>query len=255
MPWDPQAYEAFADHRMRPAIDLLGRVALEAPRRIVDLGCGSGGVTRLLALRWPEAHILALDGSAEMLRAARVRHASIEWQQADLAAWRPSERFDLVFSNAALHWLSDHAALMPRLAEAVCANGVLAVQMPSNFSAPSHALMHELALEAPYRAHLQRVLRPAPVLDAPAYHALLMSRFARVDIWSTEYLQVLRGENPVADWTRATWLRGLLEALPEALRVPFETEYRLRVLDAYPKSGDGSTLFPFKRLFLVAIAG
>ena len=254
MAWNPQAYEAFADHRKRPAIDLLGRVVLEAPRRIVDLGCGSGGVTRLLALRWPDAHILALDSSAEMLRVARARHATIEWQQADLVAWRPSERFDLVFSNAALHWLTDHAALVPRLAEAVAVNGVLAVQMPSNFSAPSHALMHALALEPPYRAHLHRALRPAPVLDAQAYHALLAPRFARIDIWSTEYLQVLRGENPVADWTRATWLRGLLEALPEALRVPFETEYRLRVLDAYPKSGDGSTLFPFKRLFLVATA-
>lgn len=254
MPWNPQAYEAFADHRMRPAIDLLNRVPLEAPPRIVDLGCGSGGVTLLLAARWPQAAIVALDSSAEMLARARARSATIEWQQTDLAAWRAPRPFDLVFSNAALHWLSDHAAVFERLARAVAPGGVLAVQMPSNFSAPSHVLMHELALELPYRAHLETVLRPAPVLEAREYHALLAPRFARVDIWSTEYLQVLSGENPVADWTRSTWLGGLLEALPEALRAPFEAEYRRRVRGAYAKAEDGRTLFPFRRLFMVASA-
>jgi len=254
MPWNPQAYEAFADHRMRPAIDLLGRVSLEAPRRIVDLGCGSGGVTLLLAQRWPSARILALDSSDEMLTRARARSAAIDWLRADLDAWRPSARFDLVFSNAALHWLDDHARLFPRLAKALAPGGVLAVQMPSNFSAPSHAVMHELALEPPYRAHLEQTLRPMPVLDARDYYALLAPCCARIDVWSTQYLHVLRGENPVADWTRATWLGGLLEALPEPLRGPFEAEYRRRVLDAYPKNVKGDTLFPFRRLFMVATA-
>ena len=252
MPWNPQAYEAFADHRMRPAIDLLNRVSLDAPRRVVDLGCGSGGVTLLLAARWPQAAIVALDSSAEMLARARARSAAIEWRQVDLAAWRTAEPFDLVFSNAALHWLTDHATLIPRLADAVAPGGVLAVQMPNNFSAPSHLLMHALALETPYRAHLDSVLRQTPVLDAQSYHALLAPHFGRIDLWSTEYLQVLQGENPVADWTRSTWLGGLLEALPEGLRGPFEAEYRHRVLQAYPKGDDGSTLFPFRRLFVVA---
>ncbi len=252
MPWNPQAYEAFADHRTRPAIDLLDRVPLDAPTRIVDLGCGSGGVTLLLAARWPQAAIVALDSSAEMLASARARSATIDWQQADLATWRTPQPFDLVFSNAALHWLSDHAVLFTRLADAVAPGGVLAVQMPSNFCAPSHLLMHALALETPYRAHLETVLRPAPVLEASDYHALLAPRFARIDIWSSEYLQVLSGENPVADWTRSTWLGGLLEALPEPLRAPFEAEYRRRVRGAYPKDGEGRTLFPFRRLFLVA---
>lgn len=256
MPWNPQTYEAFADHRLRPAIDLLGRVVLDAPSRIVDLGCGSGAVTLLLAQRWPQAAIFALDGSTEMLAAARGKAGAtgIEWHLVDLARWRPPESFDLVFSNAALHWLSDHSVLFPQLAEAVAPGGVLAVQMPSNFAAPSHRLMHELALEAPFREFLEGVIRPAPVLEAQAYHALLAPRFERIDIWSTEYLQVLHGANPVADWTRATWLGALLEALPEAMRADFENKYRLRILDAYRKSLDGSTLFPFKRLFIVATA-
>jgi trans-aconitate 2-methyltransferase len=252
VPWNPQAYEAFADHRMRPAIDLLNRVSLDAPRRVVDLGCGSGAVTLLLAARWPQAAILALDSSAEMLARARARSSSIEWRQVDLAAWRAAEPVDLVFSNAALHWLVDHVTLLPRLADAVAPGGVLAVQMPSNFAAPSHVLMHALALEAPYRPHLESVLRQTPVLEAQAYHALLAPRFGRIDLWSTEYLQVLTGDNPVADWTRSTWLGALLEALPGRLRGPFEAEYRRRVLQAYPKGDDGSTLFPFRRLFMVA---
>lgn len=255
MPWNPQAYEAFADHRMRPAIDLLSRVALESPRRIVDLGCGSGNVTLLLAQRWPTARILGLDGSSEMLALARSRSKMIDWQETELGTWQANEPFDLVYSNAALHWLPDHATLFPKLAKAVGEQGVLAVQMPSNFAAPSHALIHELALEAPYRTHLEHRLRHDPVLEPGAYYGLLAKRFARVDIWTTEYLQVLQGENPVADWTRSTWLGGLLGALPEPLREPFEAEYRRRVLGAYPKREDGSTLFAFRRLFMVATAG
>jgi trans-aconitate 2-methyltransferase len=254
MTWNPQAYEAFADHRMRPAIDLLGRVALKSPRRIVDLGCGSGNVTLLLAQRWPRARVLGLDGSSEMLARARSRSAAIDWRETELATWQADEPFDLVYSNAALHWLPDHAALFPRLAAAVAPRGALAVQMPSNFAAPSHALIHELALEAPYRTRLEPRLRHHPVLEPGAYYELLATRFARVDIWTTEYLQLLRGENPVADWTRSTWLGGLLEALPEGMRGPFEAEYRRRVLAAYPKRDDGSTLFPFRRLFMVATA-
>jgi len=254
MTWNPQAYEAFADHRMRPAIDLLGRVALQAPRRVVDLGCGSGNVTLLLAERWPRARILGLDGSSDMLARARSRSTTIDWQETELATWRTDEPFDLVYSNAALHWLPDHAALFPRLATAVAPRGVLAVQMPSNFAAPSHALIHALALEAPYRTYLAPRLRHDPVLEPGAYYGLLATRFARVDIWTTEYLQVLHGENPVADWTRSTWLGGLLEALPEGMRGPFEAEYRRRVLVAYPKREDDSTLFPFRRLFMVATA-
>jgi trans-aconitate 2-methyltransferase len=124
MSWNPQAYEAFADHRMRPAIDLLNRVSLEGPRCIVDLGCGSGGVTLLLAGRWPQAAIVALDGSAEMLASAKTRSATINWQLVDLAGWRATQRYDLVFSNAALHWLTDHAGLFARLADAVAPGAV-----------------------------------------------------------------------------------------------------------------------------------
>jgi len=256
MPWDPQCYEMFADARLRPLIDLLARVPGPdsgwMPRRIVDLGCGSGNGTRLLAQRWPGASVVGVDSSPEMLETARSRDDSIDWQQAELSSWRAPQRFDLLFSNAALHWLDDHATLFPGLLKMLGAGGILAVQMPRNFHAASHRTIFELAQEAPYRDHLLPALRPWPVLEPSAYYALLAPHADTVDIWETEYLQVLHGDNPVADWTRSTLMIPVLDSLPEALRASFETEYRRRIAASYPKSPDGSTLYPFKRLFMTA---
>jgi len=254
MPWDPQRYEVFADARLRPLLDLLARVpgpdAGWAPRRIADLGCGSGNGTRLLAQRWPEASVVGIDASTEMLETARIRGGSIVWQQAELGAWRPQSPFDLLFSNAALHWLDDHAGLFPRLLKMLAPLGMLAVQMPRNFDAASHRMALELAREPPYREYLLASLRLRPVLAPREYYELVAPHGVFVDIWETEYLQVLAGDNPVADWTRSTLLVPLLDGLPGSLREPFEAEYRRRVSAAYGKRRDGSTLYPFRRLFM-----
>ena len=254
MPWDPQRYEAFADARLRPLLDLLARVPGPesgwTPRRIADLGCGSGNGTRLLSERWPAANIVGVDNSVEMLGTARQRGGSIEWQQAELATWRPREPFDLLFSNAALHWLDHHDRLFPRLLETLVPHGMLAVQMPRNFDAASHRAAFQLAQEAPYSEYLLARLRPRPVLEPREYFALLTPHCAVLDIWETEYLQLLKGEHPVADWTRSTLMVPLLDALPQALRSSFEAEYRRRIAATYAKLPDGTTLYPFRRLFM-----
>jgi trans-aconitate 2-methyltransferase len=252
MSWDPQQYSRFAGQRLRPALDLIARVPVEHPNIVVDLGCGTGNVTRLLCSRWPHAGIVGVDGSPQMLSEAKKVAGDIAWELADVAAWNPPEKFDLVFSNAALHWLDDHPALFARLSGKVVAGGVLAVQMPRNFAAPSHTIMHELASTQPWRDVLAKQLRPQPVLAPEAYHALLAPHARSLDIWETEYLQVLEGENPVAEWTKGTWLAPLLGALAPDARAAFESEYRLRVAQAYPRRRDGKTLFPFRRLFIVS---
>jgi trans-aconitate 2-methyltransferase len=253
MSWDPQQYARFAGQRLRPALDLIARIPLASPRKVVDLGCGTGNVTRILRSRWPGAEITGVDGSPQMLaEAMRAGEADIAWQQADLAAWNPAAKHDLVFSNAALHWLDDHAALFAKLGRAIAAGGVLAVQMPRNFAAPSHTLMHDLAASPPWRDALAGLLRPLPVLAPEAYYRLLAPHARTLDIWETEYLQILEGENPVAEWTKGTWLAPLLAALSPDARAAFEAEYRLRVAAAYPRQPDGKTLFPFRRLFIVA---
>ena len=252
MSWDPQQYARFAGQRLRPALDLIARIPIEHPRTVVDLGCGTGNVTKILRARWPRADITGVDGSPQMLAEARKAEANIGWEQIDIAAWNPAAQFDLVFSNAALHWLDDHPALFARLSGKVAAGGALAVQLPRNFGAPSHAVMHELASSPPWRDALATLLRPQPVLSPEAYYGLLAPNARSLDIWETEYLQILEGENPVAEWTKGTWLAPLLAALAPGARAAFESEYRRRVAQAYPRQPDGKTLFPFRRLFIVA---
>jgi trans-aconitate 2-methyltransferase len=260
MPWQPSQYLQYAGERLRPALDLLARIPLEHPRTIVDLGCGAGNVTKFLGERWPEARIVGVDSSPEMLdeaRAATGGDARYEFVAADVAGWQPDRPVDLVYSNAALHWLPAHAVLIARVAAMVAPGGALAVQMPDNFRAPSHTLVADIARGARWRAKLAPVLRDPPVATAAEYFAWLAPLMRNVDIWLTEYLQVLAprndGDHPVAAWTKGTWLVPILAALAdEAERAEFLREYMRRLGAAYPAREDGTTLFPFRRLFIVA---
>jgi trans-aconitate 2-methyltransferase len=252
MSWDPAQYLKFAGERMRPAVDLLARVAAPAPQTVVDLGCGAGTLTSLFEARWPQARLIGVDSSPEMLARARAEHARAEFAQADIGAWRPPEPVDVLYSNAALHWLDGHERLFPALLDAVKPGGWLAVQMPRNFGAPSHTAIADTVEQGPWRARLEPFLRREPVAAPGAYWRLLSVRCAQLDIWETEYLQVLSGENPVAEFTKGTWLKQFLDCLQGAERAAFEAEYRKRVLAWYPPQPGGRTLFPFRRLFLVA---
>lgn len=251
MAWNPEQYLKFAQPRLRPAVELLSRVEIESPARIHDLGCGTGDVTRLLAERWPLAAITGVDDSAEMLKQAGQKLPRAHFLQQSLAEFQPAVAAELVFTNAALHWLPDHPRLFPRLAAQVARGGVLAVQMPRNFAAPSHTSIADAVRSGPWRARLEPLLRPPPVLEPSAYFEILAGHAAELDIWETEYLQVLEGEDPVKEWTKGTWLRQFLDALEEPERADFERAYARRVAAAYPRRADGKTLFPFKRLFIV----
>jgi len=252
VPWDPAQYLKFAGHRLRPALDLLNRIDLAAPAHVYDLGAGAGNVTRLLRARWPEARITGVDDSAEMLAKAAAESPDITWQQADLGTWRPSHPADLIYSNAALHWLPDHAKLFPKLLDGLAPGGVLAVQIPRNFSAPSHTSISEAALGGPWRAKLEPLLRPAPVAEPDFYYGLLAPKAKSIDMWETEYVQALEGKDPIKEWVKGTWLRPLLDALAGQERDEFEAAYARLVARAYPPRADGRTLFPFRRLFMIA---
>jgi len=254
MAWDPAQYLKFAGPRLRPALDLLQRIDIEAPATVYDLGAGAGNVTRLIAARWPDARIVGIDSSAEMLAKAAAENPGVEWERADLASWRPDRPADVIYSNAALHWLPEHPQLLSRLVGSLAPNGVLAVQTPRNFGAPSHTSITDTALSGPWRAVLEPLLNPSPVSPPEFYYDLLAPLAAGLDIWETEYLQVLEGANPVKEWTKGTWLLPLLAALDEPERSGFEAAYGERVATAYPPRGDGKTLFPFRRMFLIATA-
>jgi len=252
MSWDPKKYLSYADERTRPAADLLARVANDAPVGVVDLGCGPGNSTALLAARWPHAWIDGVDSSDAMLEQARRSGVRGHWILADLASWTPEATYDVVFSNATYQWLPDHRSLLPRLFGFVKPGGTFAFQVPCNFNAPSHVLMREVAQSRPWAAKLRNV-REASVLGADAYYDILSPLSRTLDIWETTYLQVMQGDDPVFDWVSATGLRPFVQALDETERESFTQAYRLRLRHAYPKRAEGKTLFPFQRLFAVAV--
>jgi len=251
MSWSPDQYLKFAQPRLRPVLDLLGRVSLPEPECIYDLGCGTGNATRLLVERWPRSAVTGVDDSTEMLGQAQRDLPEVKWVNQSLGQWTPDRPASLIFSNAALHWLPDHATLLPRLASQLAPGGVLAVQMPRNFAAPSHRLIAETARSGAWHAKVEHVLRPSPVADPAVYHRLLASLGRHLDIWETEYLHVLRGEDPVKEWVKGTWLKPVLDQLAGTERDAFEADYAERLRSAYPPQADGTTLFPFRRLFLV----
>jgi trans-aconitate 2-methyltransferase len=250
--WDPDRYLAYADERGRPFVDLLTRVDAEDPRTVVDLGCGPGNLTALLAARWPGARVVGIDSSPEMIAKARADVAGVEFEVGDVREWQ-STGVDVLVSNATLQWVPDHVDLLPHLVERVRPGGWLAFQVPGNFDEPSHTVRTELAAEAPYVMFTAGAAVPSSH-DAATYLRALQALGCEVDAWETTYLHVLHGPDPVFAWVSGTGARPTLQALPDDLRVRFEEELKRRLREAYPDDGHGVVL-PFRRVFAVARVG
>lgn len=252
--WDPAQYLRFEDQRLRPALDLLARVPLRDARSVYDLGCGPGTVTAPLRERWPDARLTGVDASKEMLKRAAKEHPEIAWSQGDIDRWRPEAPADVIYSSSALHWLGHHETLLPRLLGELRPGGVLAVQIPDNFDAPTHVAIDETLRSRNWSATPDPETRPRPGLGLAAYYDLLSPRSAELDLWRTTYVHVLEGEDPVVEWIKGSALRPVLEALAPSERESFVEAYRDRVGAAYPRRPDGKTLLPYARIFLVATA-
>lgn len=256
--WDPEQYLKFADHRLRPALDLMGRIPLACPQTIYDLGCGSGNVTRLLADRWTSAEVIGMDNSPEMLAQASEIPSRIRWQEGDLTDWRPDGAPSLLYSNAVIQWVPDHHALVPRLWARLPPGGCLAVQAPLSWDMPSHRIMRDTLgngndgqpIGSP---ELRQAVGNRWVQDPDFYYNLLAPDAAHLDVWTTEYQHVLTGDDAVLEWVTGTGLRPILNGLDDAEREVYLTEYRRRLNVEYPQRADGVTLYPFRRLFFVAI--
>jgi len=253
--WDPQQYAQFWDQRRRPALDLIARLPPEpAPRYIVDLGCGPGTVTTLLADRWPEAGILGVDSSPTMLADAKALLPDVAWVEGDLTTYEPGVAPDLLFTNAALHWAPDHETLVPRLMRMVAPGGRLAIQVPDKWDEPSHTLAFEIADQERWRDRLAGAIDRNPLLDEEQYLDLLLPLAADVDLWTTAYHHVLEGPDPVVEWFLGSFLRAFLSRLPEDEGGEFVAQYAAAMREAYPARPDGRTVMPFQRLFIVATA-
>jgi trans-aconitate 2-methyltransferase len=251
--WQPQQYLKFGNERTQPARDLLWRIQIESPRRIVDLGCGPGNSTAELRRRWPESRILGLDNSPEMIEAARRSYAEGLWGIADARHWSSAEPVDLIFSNAVLHWIPGHAELCRHLLSQTTSGGALAVQVPAHYDSPLHREILEVSCDPRWSARMHAARTALTNHPPDFYYDALIGMVARVDLWETTYYHVLEGPAAVVDWFRATGLRPFLEALHTGQeQLEFEAALLARYTTTYPQRPDGRILFPFRRLFFVA---
>ncbi|SDH37136.1 trans-aconitate 2-methyltransferase [Lentzea fradiae] len=243
--WDPAQYLAFADHRARPFYELVARVAAEKPRRVVDAGCGPGNLTSSLSERWPSAVVEAFDSSPEMVEAARA--AGVDARVGDVTTWTPSPDTDVVVSNAVLQWIPSHPSIVSSWVDALAPGAWLAFQLPGNFADPSHRLIREVAGPS-----LRHVFRSGTPVLSPVEYANLLGGCSTVDVWETTYVQRLTGRDPVLDWVSGTALRPVRAALSSTDYETFVAELAPRLREAYPQRADGTTWFPFRRIFAVA---
>jgi trans-aconitate 2-methyltransferase len=250
--WDAEHYLRFADARTLPAVDLLSRIALEAPRSVVDLGCGPGNSTALLKQRWRGASVTGLDTSDNLLDAARRDHPDIAFAAGDIATWAPAEPVDVIFANASLQWVGGHDRLIPRLFGFVAPGGAFAVQMPRNHDFATHRLMRQVATEGEWRDRLAGARDPSPVKTPEFYYDLLAPQAADFTIWETNYIQIMDGVEAIIAWLHGTGLRPFLSRLTEIERPVFLERYAALLKEGYPAQADGKILLPYPRLFFIA---
>ncbi len=251
--WDPNLYLKFSDQRARPAADLIAQIKLENPKRIIDLGCGTGNSTEQLHARFPHAELAGLDSSENMLSQARQNHPDWNWIQSTIESWHPDGAYDLVFSNAALHWVPGHAALFPRLLSAVAPGGALAVQMPYNFQSPAHQGMKKVAADPRWSERLHGASEEYHVQPIAFYYKVLSKAARALNLWEVEYLQIMNGARSILDWVRSTAMRGYLERLPDrAGQKQFEESCLREFEKSYRPEDDGKVLFPYRRMFIIA---
>jgi trans-aconitate 2-methyltransferase len=254
--WSANQYVIFEDERTRPVRDLLSALppAMEA-RSAIDLGCGPGNSTELLAARFPHAAVRGIDSSPDMIATARRRLPQVQFAISGIEEWNDVGPFDVILANAVLHWIPDHSTLLPALVARLASGGGLAVQMPDNLDAPTHRLMREVAADGPWAPLLAEAAATRTSLgSAHWYYELLRPLCSRVDVWRTTYHHPLSGgAAAIVEWFKGSGLVPFLEPLDASLRAAYLERYTAAVARAYPTLSDGSVLLPFPRLFMVAI--
>jgi trans-aconitate 2-methyltransferase len=254
MSWSASQYLAFEDARTRPVRDLLNAVPTREARAVVDLGCGPGNSTEVLASRFPGALVTGVDNSPEMIAAARQRLPRIRFTQTAIQVWDEPGPFDTILANAVLQWVPDHGALLPRLICKLASSGSLAVQMPDNLDEPAHRLMRDVAANGPWAEALAGAAGTRAKLGTPSwYYEVLRPYCTRVDVWRTTYFHPLpEGAGGIVEWFKGSGLRPFLAPLGEAVKAAYLDRYGAALAEAYPPLPDGTVLLPFPRLFVVA---
>ncbi len=252
MSWSAAQYVKFEEERTRPVWDLVAHIPVSHARRAADIGCGPGNSTEVLRARFPEAEIIGVDSSADMIAASRRRLPGVAFEVAEIEGWSGSG-FDVILANAVIQWIPDHEALLPGLVGKLAPGGALAVQTPANLDEPSHRLMREVAADGPWAAKLADAAKArAERRSADWYFGLMRRHAARVDIWRTTYFHPLKGAHAIVEWVKGTGLRPFVDPLDAGEREAYLARYEAAIAAAYPAAADGTVLLPFPRLFFVA---
>jgi trans-aconitate 2-methyltransferase len=252
--WSAKQYLKFENERTRPARDLLAQVPLDDPKRVVDLGCGPGNSTELLVERFPDAEVVGVDSSPDMLQQARERLQRCAFVESDLSTWTPKQSTDLLFGNAVLQWVPDHPKVLARLLQALPAGGVLAVQMPDNTKEPALMLMEKVAASGSWVGALAQAAAARKHLPPPEdYYDLLRPLCSHIDIWHTHYNHIIENHSGVVEWFKGSGLRPFLAPLNAAMRESFAAKYIDEIRLAYPVRSDGRVMLKFPRLFILAV--
>lgn len=254
MAWSPAQYLKFEDERTRPARDLLAQVPLNEPALAIDMGCGPGNSTELIAERFPQARVEGMDSDENMLVAARKRLPGLTFSHGDLETWLPAAKADLLYANAVFQWVPNQLAVLKRLmADGLKPGGVLAIQMPDNLSEPTHRLMEETALSGPWADRFaDGAARRPPLLAPETYLNALTPLSGKIDVWHTIYYHRLANAEAIVEWVKGTGLRPWLDELEAKDRPAYLAAYTAAIRDAYPPLEDGRVLLHFPRLFIVA---
>jgi trans-aconitate 2-methyltransferase len=254
MTWSSQQYLKFEDERTRPARDLLQAVPTLRVATAADLGCGPGNSTELLVEHYPEASIVGVDNSPEMIRAAKKRLPYVKFRLGSVEDWNEPGPWDLLFANAVFQWIGNHERLMRRLAERLAPGGSLAIQMPDNLDEPSHAAMRAAAASAQFAEKLSKAAKARTALAGPDwYYGLLKPLVSRADIWRTTYYHVLPGGvDAIVEWVKGTGLIPFLKPLSEEEKAAYLAAYRDELTKTYAPLADGAVILPYPRFFIVA---
>lgn len=250
--WDARQYLKFSAERTQPASDLLHQVNLASVNNIVDLGCGPGNSTRLLKQQWPDAHIIGIDNSSDMLKTAMQDNPDLQWEFADINSWSSLTKYDVIFANACLQWLPNHTDLIPRLIQQLAPHGALAVQMPNNQNAPNHALIRQIADDPRWASRLKEARTVNRVQSLDVYYQILAPHITNITLWETTYIHVMPNVEAILEWMRGSGLRPYLERLEPAEQTDFLRQYLILLQNAYPLQQDGKLLFSFSRIFFIA---
>lgn len=251
--WNSNQYLKFKNERTQPSIDLVNRISVIDSKKILDMGCGPGNSTQVLKERFPNAHILGVDNSKEMIETAKNELPDLDFDICDASKElsKLSDDFDIVFSNACIQWVPDHPKLIKEMFGLLRKGGELAVQIPMNYNEPIHKIIGEVSENEKWKSYFDNP-RIFYTLSQSEYFDLLSEITQDFCIWETVYCHRLKSHEAIMEWYRGTGLRPYLSVLSEEKKKEFEKDIFDRLVQEYKAQKNGEIIFRFPRFFFIA---